>query len=57
MKWVLIVWVFTGDNPGIKTTDFVSEERCKFASEWINKEGQDGKWTMKYKPKAKCFEI
>jgi hypothetical protein len=56
VEWVLIVWVFTGENIGIKTTDFTTEQRCEAAALWLNK-ASEGKWRESYTPKARCFKI
>ena len=56
MKWVLLIWIFTGEHHTVKTLDFSSEDRCVAAEVWVMEAGK-GNWTKKYTPKARCFQI
>ncbi len=54
MKWVLLVWIFTGDYNKVQELDFHLEQRCLDAKEWVLEKGR-GPWVRNHQPKAECF--
>lgn len=54
MKWILIVFIFTGEHHKMETTVFATKEDCTAAAHWVN--GDVGSSFIRdYKPKANCF--
>ena len=52
MKYLLLIFIITGDNHGMQTQEFTSKESCEIAAEMIT--NKTAIYTPKKRPLVAC---
>jgi hypothetical protein len=57
MKWLLVVYVMSGDMHGMQTQAFEMEKACKLAANYLMEEAGRQTNNKRYVPRIKCIRL